>query len=70
MARKSDTAFVDGGEVEITRPEKVLFPDDGFTKGALISYYRDVGPGMLPDFRDAALLEAATTGHGTVSRRD
>lgn len=55
MARKSDTAFVDGGEVEITRPERVLFPDDGFTKGDLISYYRDVGPWMLPYLKQRPL---------------
>jgi DNA primase len=54
-ARKSDTAFVDGGEVGINRPEKVLSPDDGFTKGDLISYYRDVGPWMLPYLKQRPL---------------
>jgi bifunctional non-homologous end joining protein LigD len=32
----------------ITHPEKVMFPDDGITKGDLAAYYTDVGPIMLP----------------------
>jgi bifunctional non-homologous end joining protein LigD len=32
----------------ITHPEKVLFPDDGITKGALAAYYEAIAPLMLP----------------------
>jgi len=32
----------------ITHPEKVLFPDDGITKGELASYYEAIAPFMLP----------------------
>jgi bifunctional non-homologous end joining protein LigD len=32
----------------ITHPEKVLFPDDGITKGELASYYESIAPIMLP----------------------
>ena len=32
----------------ITHPEKVLFPDDGITKGELAAYYEMVAPVMLP----------------------
>lgn len=32
----------------ITHPEKVLFPDDGITKGELASYYESIAPVMLP----------------------
>jgi len=35
----------------ITHPEKVLFPDDGITKGELASYYEAVAPVMLPHIR-------------------
>ena len=35
----------------ITHPEKVLFPDDGITKGELASYYDAVAPIMLPHVR-------------------
>src|SRR5215470_12654040 len=34
--------------VRITRPEKVLFPEDGITKGDLIRYYERIAPWMLP----------------------
>lgn len=32
----------------ITHPEKVMFPDDGITKGELAAYYEHVAPAMLP----------------------
>ena len=32
----------------ITHPEKVLFPQDGITKGGLASYYETIAPLMLP----------------------
>jgi bifunctional non-homologous end joining protein LigD len=32
----------------ITHPEKVMFPDDGITKGELAAYYELVAPIMLP----------------------
>ncbi|RJP79712.1 MAG: ATP-dependent DNA ligase [Candidatus Zixiibacteriota bacterium] len=35
-------------EVEITHPDKVLFPGEKITKGQLIEYYRRVAPVMLP----------------------
>ena len=34
--------------VVITHPEKVLFPEDGITKGELAAYYEAVAPVMLP----------------------
>jgi bifunctional non-homologous end joining protein LigD len=35
----------------ITHPEKVLFPDDGITKGELAAYYESVAPLMIPHVR-------------------
>jgi bifunctional non-homologous end joining protein LigD len=35
----------------ITHPEKVLFPDDGITKGDLAAYYEAIAPVMLPHVR-------------------
>jgi bifunctional non-homologous end joining protein LigD len=32
----------------ITHPDKVLFPDDGITKGELAAYYEMIAPVMLP----------------------
>ena len=36
----------------ITHPEKVLFPDDGITKGELAAYYEAIAPSMLPHIRN------------------
>ena len=35
----------------ITHPEKILFPDDGITKGELASYYETIAAVMLPHLR-------------------
>ena len=35
----------------ITHPEKILFPDDGITKGELASYYEAIAGVMLPHLR-------------------
>ena len=35
----------------ITHPDKVLFPDDGITKGELAAYYEAVAPVMVPHLR-------------------
>jgi bifunctional non-homologous end joining protein LigD len=35
-------------DIEVTHPERVLFPDDGITKGDVVAYYRRVAPLMLP----------------------
>ena len=35
----------------ITHPEKVLFPDDGITKGELAAYYEAMAPVLLPHIR-------------------
>jgi len=35
----------------ITHPEKLMFPDDGITKGELADYYEMIAPYMLPHLR-------------------
>src|SRR5919109_4223973 len=35
-------------EVRVSHPEKVLFDQDGITKGDLVAYYRAVADAMLP----------------------
>ena len=38
--------------VELTSAGRVLFPDDGITKGDLFAYYEAVAPAILPHLRD------------------
>jgi bifunctional non-homologous end joining protein LigD len=39
-------------DVRLTSAERVLFPDDGITKGDLFAYYREVAPALVPHLRD------------------
>jgi bifunctional non-homologous end joining protein LigD len=34
--------------IEISNPEKVLYPDNGFSKADLVEYYRKIAGTMLP----------------------
>ena len=43
-------------KVEISNPDKVLFPDDGITKRDLGSYYEAVAPAMVPHVKDRPLM--------------
>jgi bifunctional non-homologous end joining protein LigD len=57
---------VDRRDIEISRPEKVLFPEDGITKGELIEYYARIAPKMLPHIQDRPLtLERYPNGINT-----
>ncbi|WLQ37789.1 non-homologous end-joining DNA ligase [Streptomyces castrisilvae] len=57
---------------EISRPDKVLFPDDGITKAELAGYYRTVARRMLPHLRERALMlerfPDGIGGHGFVQK--
>ena len=55
MAGLQGTVRVDGREIEISRPEKLLFPDAGITKGELIEYYARIAPRILPHVCDRPL---------------
>ena len=35
---------VDGRELSISNPDKVLFPDDGITKAEMVRYYERIAP--------------------------
>jgi bifunctional non-homologous end joining protein LigD len=38
--------------VNLTSPERVLYPDDGITKGDVFAYYERVGSTLVPHLRD------------------
>lgn len=43
---------VDGRQLKVSNLEKVLYPDAGFTKAEVISYYVRVAPAMVPHVGD------------------
>jgi bifunctional non-homologous end joining protein LigD len=39
-------------EIKLSSADRVLFPDDGITKGDLFAYYERIGPTLVPHLRD------------------
>ncbi|MBL1089321.1 MULTISPECIES: non-homologous end-joining DNA ligase [Streptomyces] len=50
------TVRAGGRTVEVHRPDKVLFPDDGLTKADVVDYYRQVAAAAVPHLRDRPLM--------------
>ena len=50
------TLTVAGREVRLTNLRKFFWPERGITKGALLQYYSDVAPALLPHIRDRAMV--------------
>jgi bifunctional non-homologous end joining protein LigD len=38
--------------VDVTNPDKVFYPETGFTKADVVRYYQDVAPVLLPHLKD------------------
>src|SRR5881398_3393377 len=47
--------IIDGHQITISNPDKVMFPADGITKGDLVAYYQRVAERMLPHVRGRPL---------------
>jgi len=41
--------------MRVTNPDRIVFPDDGITKGDVVAYYRTVGARLLPFIANRAL---------------
>src|SRR5215469_13838960 len=46
----------DGHTIEITHPEKVLFPGNRITKGDLVDYYREIAPIAISHLAERPLI--------------
>ncbi|ADD42478.1 non-homologous end-joining DNA ligase [Stackebrandtia nassauensis] len=55
MAREHRTITVDGYDIEVTNPEKVMYPDSRFTKQDVVDYYLKVASVLLPHIRNRPL---------------
>jgi bifunctional non-homologous end joining protein LigD len=51
-----EPAAMEKREVPFTNLEKIFWPDEGYTKGDLIEYYRAVSPWLLPYLRDRPVV--------------
>jgi bifunctional non-homologous end joining protein LigD len=62
------TIGVGGQRVTLSNLDRVLWPATGFTKRAMLDYYRQVAPALLPHLRDRAVTLArfpeGVTGQG------
>src|SRR6266542_6790330 len=50
--RDQECVMAETKTVNLSSPDRVLYPDDGITKGDLFEYYRAVGPTLVPHLRD------------------
>ena len=44
------TVEIDGRQLKLSNLDKVLYPDDGFTKGQVIDYYARIAPVAVPHY--------------------
>ncbi len=50
------TIDVNGQEIEISNPDKPMFPDDNITKGDLVEYYGKISEYILPYVKDRPMM--------------
>ncbi len=43
-------------KASVTNPEKIFWPNDGYTKGDLVAYYRAISKWMLPYLKDRPVM--------------
>jgi len=55
-AQITDPAIVRRPKAEFTNLDKLFWPEDGYTKGHLIEYYRAIAPWLLPYLKDRPLV--------------
>jgi bifunctional non-homologous end joining protein LigD len=44
--------MVESRTVKLSSPDRVLYPEDGITKGDVFEYYKQVGPTIVPHLKD------------------
>lgn len=49
---KSEELDVQGRKVRLSNPDKILYPETGFTKGQVIDFYIRISEYLLPHLRD------------------
>jgi bifunctional non-homologous end joining protein LigD len=54
--RKPSVVDPEERSIDLTNVEKVFWPEDGYTKGDLLEYYRTIAPQILPYLADRPLV--------------
>ena len=54
--KKDAMAQAAAPKASVTNPEKVFWPNDGYTKGDLVEYYRAISKWMLPYLKDRPVM--------------
>lgn len=52
----SNTVSIEGRSFDLSRLDKVLWPQDGYTKGELINYYVEVAPYIIPHLQGRPMV--------------
>src|SRR3954449_4456463 len=55
MTEKPTVVDIDGHQLKLSNLDKVLYPEAGFTKGEVISYYARIAPVLLSHLGDRAI---------------
>jgi bifunctional non-homologous end joining protein LigD len=55
VAGKAQSVDIEGRTLQLSNLDKVLYPAEGFTKGAVIDYYARVAPAILTHLRGRAV---------------
>jgi len=55
VAATKERLVIDGRELALSNRDKVLWPQDGYTKGDLVAYYREVAPYIVPHLANRPL---------------
>lgn len=55
MSADSEQLDVDGRRIKLSRPDKMLYPDDSYSKRDVVNYYRSVAEAMVPHLRGRPL---------------
>ena len=59
MGESARSVNVGGRALRVTSPDRVVYPEDGITKAAVIGYYVHMAERMLPHLRRLPVVGAA-----------
>lgn len=52
---KTETWEIEGKRVDLSKSDKLLYPEEGYSKHDVVEYFRRVAPAMVPHLRGKPL---------------